>query len=269
MPLTVSTDIQPALRSSESAPKNFGSRLMARREGLGLSVSDMADATNIRIEYITAIEGLNEAALPAIGYTLGYVRTYAQALGMDGDIAVKDFKADAALSRLPMRDAPHVIFRRHWRLPRGFLSALTVASAALMIGVWYGTQSEAVATPVPMVEIAPQYTALAPAAPVLKTGLYTLHATAPSWIEIRNGLGHVEVSRIFVTDETWQGQTGAGYSVSIRDAGAVELYDGETLIGALGPLGEPLSGLPLSEAAFIPEAPTPDTVFVAALPETQ
>jgi len=161
MPLTVSTDIQPALRSSESAPKNFGSRLMARREGLGLSVSDMADTTNIRPEYITAIEGLNEAALPAIGYTLGYVRTYAQALGMDGDIAVKDFKADAALSRLPMRDAPHVIFRRHWRLPRGFLSALTVASAALMIGVWYGTQSEAVATPVPMVEIAPQYTALA------------------------------------------------------------------------------------------------------------
>lgn len=229
-------------RSSE----NLGASLAARREGFGLSVSDMSAATNIRPKFITAIERLDQDALPAIGYTLGYVRSYAKALGMDADMAVKQFKADVELSQVQMRDAPHVIFRRHWRLPRGFVSALTVVSATVAIGLWYGAQSEAIATPQPIIDIAPQYTALTPAMPAMQKGLYTLRATAPSWIEIRDAQGTVEISRIFVTGETWQGETQAGYSVSVRDAGAVELYNGAARVGSLGAPGEPLDGLTLS-----------------------
>ena len=225
---------------------NLGASLTARRENYGLSVSDMSDVTNIRPEFITAIERLDQDALPAIGYTLGYVRTYAKALGMDANIAVKQFKADAALSQMPLRDAPHVIFRRHWRLPRGFVSALTVVSATAAIGLWYGAQSEAIATPQPVIDIAPQYTALAPAIPVMQEGLYTLRATAPSWIQIRDAQGSIEVNRIFVTGETWQGETQGGFSVSVRDAGAVDLYNGETLLGTLGEAGVPLEGFTLS-----------------------
>ncbi len=215
----------------------------------------MAEMTNIRQDYLHAIETLDEGALPAIGYTLGFVRTYAKALGMDGDVAVKEYKADVELTGVPLRDAPHVILRRHWRLPRGFVSALSVASVALMIGVWYGTQSTAVATPTPIVEIAAQYTAAEPATPVMKTGLFTLRTTSPSWIEIRDVAGTVEVSRIFTTGETWQGPTTAGYSVSVRDAGAVDLYDGTRLIGPLGEVGEPIAGLTLSRDLPTSERP--------------
>ena len=227
-------------------PDNFGARLSARRDRFGLSLSDVADMTNIPQDYLSAIEALDEDALPAIGYTLGFVRSYAKALGMDGDVAVKDYKADIALTALPLRDAPHVILRRHWRMPRGFASALSVASAALMIGVWYGTQSTAVATPTPIVEISAQYTAAQPAMPDMQAGLFTLRTTSPSWIEIRDAAGTVEISRIFTTGETWQGPTTAGYSVSVRDAGAVDLYNGEDLIGPLGAAGEPIQGLTLS-----------------------
>ena len=227
-------------------PDNFGARLAARRDRFGLSLSDVAGMTNIPHDYLSAIEALDEDALPAIGYTLGFVRSYAKALGMDGDVAVKDYKADIALTALPLRDAPHVILRRHWRMPRGFASALSVASAALMIGVWYGTQSTAVATPTPIVEISAQYTAAQPAMPDMQAGLFTLRTTSPSWIEIRDVAGTVEVSRIFTTGETWQGPTTAGYSVSVRDAGAVDLYNGEDLIGPLGAAGEPIQGLTLS-----------------------
>ena len=59
------------IRSSDP----LGARLRARREGFGLSLSDMSDTTNIRKDYLTAIETMSEAALPAIGYTLGFVRT--------------------------------------------------------------------------------------------------------------------------------------------------------------------------------------------------
>ncbi len=232
--------------SSVRTSDHFGSRLRARREGFGLSLSDMAETTNIGEGFLTAIESLDEAALPAIGYTLGFVRTYAKALGMDGDQAVKEYKADTALTRLPLRDAPHVILRRQLRLPRGFVSAMSVASVALLIGVWYGTQSEAIATPIPMVDISTQYTAAEPAAPVMQAGIFTLRTTAPSWIEVRNAQGGVDVSRIFVTGETWQGAIAGGYSVSVRDAGAVELYDGPSLMGTLGAMGQPIDDLTLS-----------------------
>ena len=217
-----------------------------RREGFGLSVSDLAQTTNIGEDFLTAIETLDEAALPAIGYTLGFVRTYAKALGMDGDLAVKQYKADTEISRVPVQDAPHLILTRQLRLPRGFVSALSVAGVFILIGTWYGTQSEAIATPTPLVDISAQYTAAEPAAPVMQEGLFTLRATAPSWIEVRDVQGTVTVSRIFVIGETWQGETAAGYSVSVRDAGAVQLYDGENLIGALGNRGEPVANLTLS-----------------------
>jgi len=238
----------------DRASENFGARLKARRESFGLSVSDVAELTHISADYIDAIENLNAAALPAIGYTLGYVRTYAKALGMDGDVAVLDYKSSVAMTKLPLRDTPHMILpRRKLRLPRGFISAVTVASGALMIGVWYGTHSEAIATPTPVIDIAPQYTALQPAAPEMVEGLYTLQTSAPTWIEIRGPQGIVEVSRIFVTGETWQGARHGGYSVSVRDSGAVNLYDGPKLLGALGEKGDPMSGFALS-----PELPSPD-----------
>ena len=233
---------QNIIRSSD----HFGARLCARRERYGLSLSDISDLTNIRIDYLAAIEAMDKAALPAIGYTIGYVRSYAKVLGMDGAMAVKDYKADTALTNLPLRDAPHLILRRQLRLPRGSISALSVASIALCVSLWYGAQSEAIATPTPSVDIAPQYTAAEPASPLMQEGLFTLRTNAPSWIEIRNVQGTVEVSRIFVKGETWQGPTAAGYSVSVRDAGAVDLYEGEDHIGALGAKGQPLTGLKLS-----------------------
>ncbi len=234
-------NIEP--RSSD----DFGTRLRIRRESYGLSLSDVSDLTHIQPTYLAAIEALDEAALPAIGYTIGFVRTYATALGLDGDMAVKDYKADRALTpHMKLRDAPHVILRRQLRLPRGSVSAISVASVALCIGLWYGTQSTAIATPAPLVDIAPQYTAAAPVTPLMQPGLFTLRTTAPSWIEIRNVQGEVEVSRIFVKGETWQGSRAAGYSVSVRDAGAVELYDGAELIGALGARGQPVTALKLT-----------------------
>lgn len=238
MPLTIDTALRPT--------DHFGTRLRVRRESLGLSVSDVSAMTNIGDDFLRAIEALDEAALPAIGYTLGFVRTYAKALGLDGDLAVKEYKADTEMTALPLRDAPHVVLTRQLRLPRGFVSALSVVSVFVMIGAWYGTQSEAIATPIPMVDISAQYTAAEPEAPLMQEGLFTLRTTSPSWIEIRDVQGTVEVSRIFVRGETWQGATAAGYSVSVRDAGAVELYDGEALMGRLGAAGEPVSGLTLS-----------------------
>lgn len=228
-----------------------------RREGFELSVSDVAASTHLREDYIQAIERLDESALPAIGYTLGFVRTYAQALGMDGNVAVKEYKADVVMTTVPLRDAPHVILRRHWRLPRGSVPALTVASAALMVGLWYstGTQTQAIAAPSDIAAKTPAQYTLQAVEPVYEDGLFTLRTIAPSWIKISEADGTPVLSRIFVTGETWQGAADAGYRVSVRDAGAVELLDGDELIGTLGQAGQPIEDRKLTRDLTMAELP--------------
>lgn len=220
---------------------HIGHRLRARREVLELSVSDMSKSTNLREDYIIAIERLDAAGLPAIGYVLGFIRTYAKSLGLDANAAVLDYKHDVAIADgLTLRDAPHFVFQRKIRLPRGFVSALTVVALAVMMGAWYGVQTEAVAEPTASPTVLP-LAVNTPVAPIMAEGLLTLRTTAPSWVQVSDATGTTLVSRIFVTGEMWQGPVGGGYTVSVRDAGAVELYDGERLIGPLGAKGEPLT----------------------------
>ena len=221
---------------------HIGLRLRARRDALGLSVSDLAAATHLREDYIVAIERLDQGSLPAIGYVLGFVRSYAKGLGMDADEAVTAYKQDVALvDGLTLGKSPHFVFHRTIRLPRGFASAISVLAIAAMLGTWYGVKTEAFAEQTATPILLPQADIETPTAVIMEEGLLTLRTTSPSWVEISDAQGTRLVSRIFITDETWQGPADEGYRVSVRDAGAVELFDGPRLIGPLGAKGEPLS----------------------------
>jgi len=198
--------------------------------------------THLREDYIIAIERLDQGSLPAIGYVLGFVRTYAKGLGVDADEAVSAYKQDVALADgLPKGKLPHFVFHRKIRLPRGFASAISVLAVAAMLGTWYGVRTEAFAEPTAAPILVPVADIETPSSVILEEGLLTLRTTAPSWIEISDAQGTRIISRIFITDETWQGPAGEGYRVSVRDAGAVELFDGPRHIGPLGAKGEPLS----------------------------
>lgn len=224
------------------ANKHIGQTLHARRLELGLSVSDIAATTHLREDYILAIERLDQEALPTIGYVLGFVRSYAKGLGLDPKQIVAQYKEDAALAdSLALHGSPHFVFRRQIRLPRGFAPALSVLAAVALLGTWYGLNTAAVAEPTPSSILVPLDDIETPVSPIMEEGLFTLRMTAPSWIEITNANGTPIISRIFVSGETWQGPSDEGYMVSVRDAGAVELFDGTQLVGPLGAKGEPLS----------------------------
>ena len=55
------------------AAQHIGETLRARRVELGLSLSDIAQTTHLREDYIMAIERLDQESLPAIGYVLGFI----------------------------------------------------------------------------------------------------------------------------------------------------------------------------------------------------
>ena len=74
--------------------RNIGQALKAVRISKGLSLEAMAEETRIRRVYLGAIEDMAMNALPSRPFTIGYVRAYAAALGLDAEAAVARFKSD-------------------------------------------------------------------------------------------------------------------------------------------------------------------------------
>jgi transcriptional regulator with XRE-family HTH domain len=145
---------------------DIGAALRAAREFRGLTLQDVADATRIRQGYIEALEALRLEELPSRPFTIGYVRSYAKLLGLDGDAAVDRFKLDAPDDSEPLR-APVGV--RHERDPRlGLILALGVLIVAAIV-LWNVAQ-RAIAKDTPPAQVAQSHAiavaAAAPRAPV-------------------------------------------------------------------------------------------------------
>jgi len=78
------------------AAERSGADLRAARERLGLSLQDVAAGLHIRQCHLEALEDGQIALLPGNAYAVGFVRSYAHALGLDTEEMVRRFKAEAA-----------------------------------------------------------------------------------------------------------------------------------------------------------------------------
>lgn len=94
-------DARARLRAPEIDPKNFpavGPYLEAVRTQQALSLATISERTHIKASYLEAIEQMTIERLPNRAYGVGFVRAYADALGLDPDPVVERFKAEAGLS---------------------------------------------------------------------------------------------------------------------------------------------------------------------------
>jgi len=67
----------------------YSLRSARERQGIGLPEAELA--TKIRVKYIRALEEEDFDALPADTYARGFLRTYADYLGLDGEIYVDEY----------------------------------------------------------------------------------------------------------------------------------------------------------------------------------
>ena len=72
-----------------------GTELKAAREAAGKELSDVASALRIKPEHLIALEASEYDKLPAKTYVVGFVRQYAQQLGMDANEMVERLKKQA------------------------------------------------------------------------------------------------------------------------------------------------------------------------------
>lgn len=78
-----------------------GTLLRTERERQGMTVEQVAESTKIRSKYIEAIEDNTYHLVPAEVYLKGFIRTYGNFLGLDGEALVQAYKQSSAPAATP------------------------------------------------------------------------------------------------------------------------------------------------------------------------
>jgi cytoskeleton protein RodZ len=132
--------------------QNIGSRLRAAREAKGLTISELADQTRVRIAALEAIEAGDFARLPEPIYVQSYLRAFAQAVGLPVEPVLEAFRRAAPSVPAPSAVAVAVSRRTIETKPSAGLSmggiALGLAALALVAGyLFVSLRSQAISTP--------------------------------------------------------------------------------------------------------------------------
>ncbi len=117
----------------------IGEVLADARQRAGLDLADVADRTKIRSRYLAALEGERWEELPSLAYGKGFLRTYAELLGLDAETLVDEYRrqveAERPQSMHPLGDA--VLESRQRRPPPGDgprIGLLLGLAGAIVIG---------------------------------------------------------------------------------------------------------------------------------------
>jgi cytoskeleton protein RodZ len=119
----------------------IGSSLREARVRRGLDFAEIETGTKIRGKYLRALEDEQFDVLPGETYIKGFLRTYADHLGLDGQLYVDEFNS----RYVPTEDMPPIRARRtaqtrsHRQIQRGVLVAALLGIAAvtaLVIVAW-------------------------------------------------------------------------------------------------------------------------------------
>ena len=132
----------------------LGDALRAQRERMGITLEQAAEDTRIRDKFLRALESGDYQTLPGVVYTKGFLRNYADYLGLDPDELIAQLQAERGASDAPRSFEPmRPIMRRSVILTPAVLVPIGVlAAVALFVGYLY-YQFTTFAVP-PRIEIA-------------------------------------------------------------------------------------------------------------------
>ncbi|RJF83209.1 helix-turn-helix domain-containing protein [Azospirillum cavernae] len=110
--------------------------LREAREAMGHELRDVATMLRIRYPYLQAIEGGQYQDLPGAAYAAGFLRSYAEYLGLDPVDIVARYKAEA-VGALREQELYLPTPATEERVPGGTLLLVTLVLAGLVYGGWY------------------------------------------------------------------------------------------------------------------------------------
>ena len=126
----------------------IGEQLRAARERKGLSLDRVADETNIAKRYLTGLETEDFSVFPGDPYVIGFLRNYAEYLGLSSDEFVNAYK-NIRIQEQPVPIQELIPKRGPSKLAIGAIVVGAVAVIALVVAIAlprHGRASEELAT---------------------------------------------------------------------------------------------------------------------------
>lgn len=259
--------------------QSVGDILRQSRVHYGLEITDVESALRIRAMHLRALEEGRTDRLPGRVYAIGFVRAYAEYLGLDGGQMVELFKMQSAgPARKPEYHMP--VPASESKVPNVWIllgSFAALVAALFIFSIMSG--KDAGPEPIPSVAEAVHIRDLAagqgplesamlsaigtavgaagPAALVKPESRITLKATESAWVEIRNAQNKAILSRIMKAGDSYMAPDEKGLTLSTGNAGALSLtVDGSNVL-PLGAKGEILRNVTLDADALKPSALSP------------
>jgi cytoskeletal protein RodZ len=144
--LTHKKDLRDSSENIENGPdltvhRSVADTLCLARQEHGQELSTVAQVLRIRLVYLEAIEAGDFDSLPGTAYAIGFLRTYAEFLGLDGDEIVERFKNEVH-SVEPKLDLvfPEPVGQN--RIPGGAIILISALLLGLAYGGWFYLSNE-------------------------------------------------------------------------------------------------------------------------------
>jgi cytoskeleton protein RodZ len=172
----------------------IGSSLREAREHQKLELSQIERDTRIRAKFLQALEDEQFDRMPAAAYAKGFLRTYANYLGLDAQPFVDEYNARFAPAEEPQAAAP-VRIRRPGRLRRRLLVIVPVALAVGLVAWGFSLDSgnhhrAAFSPPLQHMRVSTTIPPPAPHTAIQKPGRAQIAFVAtrgPCWLSLRLG----------------------------------------------------------------------------------
>lgn len=200
--------------------KRVGERIAEARTALKLELEDIAERSRIPLRHLEAIETSNYDALPAAPYSVGFAKTFARMVGLDGDEIASDFRAERGDMLVQRPEYTPFEPADPSRVPPSLLAMIALGTAIVLLVaylLWRGTgaseerQRLAAGTSPDVVATAPAKPA--PTGPVKPATALPPRADAPVVL--------------IATDRVW---------IKVSEAGGPTLFMGELASGQRYPV---------------------------------
>ena len=126
----------------------LGETLRAARERKGIALDQASEDTRIREKFLRALESDDAQSLPGAVYTRGFLRNYAEYLGLDVDVLVASFQAERPQADPPQRLEPiKPIERRALIFTPRLVAPAVIAAGVVVFAGWIYFQFTSFAVP--------------------------------------------------------------------------------------------------------------------------
>ena len=226
--------------------KTMGERLREARQAKDLELRDVARQTRQSQDTLSALEEMETEHIPNSILRL-QARNYARFLGLPEDEVVSAYaeqRGTTNVSAMPVEVEQRQVPTKMILVAAAAVFALgaAVTGATLL----FGASEDPVADPLAIsARLAPNavdqldFAALSADA----RQEFSLRAKKSAWIEVRGSDGTVFRSRNMSRGETYYPRMGAGWTITVRDAGAFEWRLGDDVFANVGEAEEALYSL--------------------------